>query len=294
MPRQHAGSYWSGRVPWGPAVVTIMAVILLAVFPAPLFPLAYAFQALCAQFPVVAVLTRHLPPVPISLLISLAALALARGGVAGSGQLIRTFRFNRRIANCARPLPARLARGESSLDLGGRIVCLGDPSLAAFCYGFVRPRVAITTGLLERLDDEELAAVLAHERHHLRRRDPIRALMIHAFSAAAFMFPVAPAVRLRLDARLELAADRAALTVASPGALAGALLTVLVGGEAAVVGATRLSATESRIAHLSGTPALPAIPVEATAASFGVLLVVGVATAALALPPDLIAMVCRS
>ncbi len=293
MPRQRVRVWWSRHVSWAPSVATALAVALLAVFPAPLIPVAHAYYDLCARYPVLAILTRHLPSLPLALLVSLGALALGGGGAAGVGRLIGTCRFNRRLERGARPLPARLARVGESLDLRGRLICLDDPRLAAFCFGFLRPRVAVTTGLLARLDDEELAAVLAHERHHLHRRDPARSVAVHALTAAAFMFPVAPAVRQRLEARSELAADRAALAVAPRGALAGALLTVLAGGEAPVVGAARLSATEARIAHLTGNPTLPAIPIKAAAVSLGVLFVIATATVGLTVPAEVIAMVCR-
>jgi len=40
----------------------------------------------------------------------------------------------------------------------------------------LRPRILLSTGLVEALDTAELTAVLVHERrHHLHRRDPLRA-----------------------------------------------------------------------------------------------------------------------
>lgn len=292
MPCQRVRAWWSRHVSWVPSVAIASAVALLAVFPAPLIPVAHAYHDLCARYPVLAILTRHLPSLPLALLVSFGALALGGGAAAGLGRLIGTSRFNRRLARAARPLPARLAHVGETLDLHSRLICLDDPRLAAFCFGFLRPRVAVTTGLLVRLDDDELAAVLAHERHHLNRRDPARSLAIHALTAVAFMFPVAPAVRQRLQTRSELAADRAALAVAPRGALAGALLTVLAGGETVVVGAARLSATEARIAHLAGNPILPAIPLKATALSLGLLIVIATATVGLTVPADVIAIVC--
>ncbi len=172
------------------------------------------------------------------------------------------------------------------------MIYLNHPVVAAFCYGFLRPRVAVTAGLLARLDDTELIAVLAHERHHLRRRDPARYLGLHALAAAAFMFPVAPAIRRRLETRLELAADRSALAIVPRGALAGALLAVLAGGEATVIGAARLSATEARIAHLAGNPDLPSIPNRASMTSVALLAVIVAATADLAGWTSMVCMLC--
>ena len=59
--------------------------------------------------------------------------------------------------------------------------------------------------------------MLLHERHHLRRRDPLRYLVLHALSAGLFMLPLALVLQRWAETRMELAADRAALA-ASPAA----------------------------------------------------------------------------
>ncbi|MDP9356606.1 MAG: M56 family metallopeptidase, partial [Chloroflexota bacterium] len=200
--------------PWTVSVATGVAVLLLAVVPALLVPVARGYRAVCAAYPPLAQLTNHMPPLPLALLLILAALALGNGALAGTVQLIGTLRFNRNLRRQAAPLPLRLAAAGTTLGLSDRLTYLEHALPAAFCYGLLRPQVAVTAGLLDRLDDEALAAVLAHERQHLRRHDPARYLAIHALTAAAFMFPLAPALRQRLEARIELGADRAALAVA--------------------------------------------------------------------------------
>ncbi|MGH2562035.1 MAG: M56 family metallopeptidase [Thermomicrobiales bacterium] len=285
-------SMWRWNRTWTPALVTTAAIGLLAAFPAPLVPVARGFRDLCAQYPVLTLLTYHLEPMPVALLFGLVALAFMSGAVAGTTRLMGTLRFNRRLGQYAAPLPPRLARVGRRLGLNDRLTYVDDPGVAAFCYGFLRPRVAVTAGLLACLAQEELVAVLAHERHHLRRRDPARYLLLHALAAAAFIFPIIPALRQRLEARLELAADRAALSVVPRGALAGALLAVLTSSEAMPIGAAGLSATEARIAHLAGDPALPAIPIRAVVASLGLFAIVVVAAIDLTTSAHLVTMVC--
>lgn len=277
---------------WIMAAATSATVGLLALVPAPLVPLAEGYRDLCARFPVLARLTNHLPPLPVALLFGLAALGLVNGVAVATTLLVQASRLSRHLDRDAGPLPPRLARAGCRLGLEGRLIYLDVPWLLACCYGFLRPRVAVTAGLLTRLDDQELLAVLAHERHHLRRRDPARYLAIHALTAAAFMFPVAPPLRRRLETRVELAADRAALAVSSRGALAGALLTALASPAAMIVAAAGLSATEARIAHLSGRPVLPPVPIRAVVVSAVVLAVVVLAVADLATSTHLVRMVC--
>jgi Zn-dependent protease with chaperone function len=277
---------------WGIALVTVGAVGLLAAVPAPLIPIAEGYRVLCERYPVLAQVTNHLPPLPAALLFSLAVLALGNGAATAIRVLVRALRFNRSLDRIAAPPPPRLVRVGRSLGLEDRLTYLDEPAVIACCYGFVRPRVAVTSELLARLDDEELLAALAHERHHLLRRDPARYLAMRTLAATAFMFPAAAPLRQRLEAHIELAADRAALTVSSKGALAGALLNVLAGPAAPTVGAAALSATEARIAHLAGHPVLPPIPVKAIVASVAVLTVVFVAASDLATATAVAPMIC--
>jgi Zn-dependent protease with chaperone function len=47
----------------------------------------------------------------------------------------------------------------------------------AYVLGFLKPRVYVSQGLLERTNEDDLASVLAHERAHAARRDPLRRLI---------------------------------------------------------------------------------------------------------------------
>ena len=51
---------------------------------------------------------------------------------------------------------------------------VNDSSPEAFCAGFLRPRVYVSRGAVELLTPDELRAVLQHEHHHWRMRDPLR------------------------------------------------------------------------------------------------------------------------
>lgn len=62
-------------------------------------------------------------------------------------------------------------------------------SLFALTYGVLRPRVLASTGLAATLSDAELAAVLAHEREHLRGRDPLKKVLARAIPARHFYLP---------------------------------------------------------------------------------------------------------
>jgi Zn-dependent protease with chaperone function len=289
--REGIGAFWRHRGPWLPPLAVGTAVALVMVMPPALVPVAQAYAALCARYPVLALLTNHAPALPVALLLSLAALALLVGGWTGVTGFVATIRCNRQLQRCAAPLPTRLARLGGDLGLASQVTYLAAPQPMACCYGLLRPRIAITAGLVERLDDIELAAVLLHEREHLRRRDPLRYLVLETLAAAAFMLPLAAALRERAAARIEVAADRAALTIVPRAALAGALLASVVPSQTPP-GIAGLTATEARIAHLAGRTALPPIPAGAVVASLGVTAIVVLAAIDLAAAAEVIRMTC--
>jgi Zn-dependent protease with chaperone function len=117
--------------------------------------------------------------------------------VAASGSTVRQLRAHRRVARRLAPL-----------QVGPGIV--RDPEPRAFCVGLVRPRVVVTTGALTTLSDGELAALLAHEAAHVRRRDGLRLLLVRAAADGLFFCPGARQLAARLAALAELEADEAA------------------------------------------------------------------------------------
>jgi Zn-dependent protease with chaperone function len=268
-----------------------MAIALVVLEPAPLYSIARAYAALCERYPALAFVANHVPPLPLALLLSLIGATYLAGVGTGIARLLATRRFKCQLHRDSKPIPAYVSHIVDDLGLYERVTVVGWPQPMACCYGFFRPRIAVTIGLIERLDDEELAAVLGHEREHLRRRDPLRYLVLDTLSASAFMVPVISALGQRWRTRTELIADRAALAVASPGALAGALLAVIRSAQLPP-GIAGLTATEARIAQLGGETILPSIPVQAVTASLGFVAATVLAMIALTASADLVRMAC--
>lgn len=104
------------------------------------------------------------------------------------------------------------------------VVVFHDPAPRAFCVGLLRPRVYLSTGALRSLEPEELAAVLAHEAHHARLRDPLRVLITRTLGDALFFLPAVRRLAERYGALAELAADEAAVRARGAQPLASALL----------------------------------------------------------------------
>lgn len=122
----------------------------------------------------------------------------------------------------------------------------------AFCAGYLRPKIYLSRGALDRLSGPELGALLAHEAYHLRRRDPLRRLVARAAADALFFVPALRRMSERYAALGELAADEAAVVaVCDRGPLAAALLKF---AEAEPAPAPAAGVDAERVDHLLGTP----------------------------------------
>ncbi len=80
----------------------------------------------------------------------------------------------------------------------------------AFTTGWWRPRVYVASGLVERLSEDELTAVLAHEAEHARRRDPLRLFALRSLAGLLFWLPAIRRLVDDLVDETEIAADDAA------------------------------------------------------------------------------------
>ncbi len=103
--------------------------------------------------------------------------------------------------NAAPPPPAQIAlveriRRRERLDVG---LVMSDYPFS-FVWGFRRPKLILSSGLLRTLNPEELAGVLEHEAAHYTRRDNLAKLLLSACSYASLMFPLS---RLLLRWRAE-------------------------------------------------------------------------------------------
>lgn len=113
-----------------------------------------------------------------------------------------------------------------------------DDAPGAFCAGLLRPCVFLSTATLRVLTPDELEAVLAHELHHARCRDPLRLLAARTVSEGLFFLPGMRQLASRYAALAEIAADGAAVRAngGSRRALASALLAFESATSPAVVG----------------------------------------------------------
>ena len=136
-----------------------------------------------------------------------------------------------RVSSRARARRARhrmlvdlLDRVERHDDLGGgEVRVLDGPLPLAYCVPGRDPRVVLSDGVLQVLDRDQVDAVLAHERAHLRHRHE---LVMESFTAFYRAVPGPLRSKAPLDAvhlLLEMVADDAARRRTGPGPLRAAL-----------------------------------------------------------------------
>jgi Zn-dependent protease with chaperone function len=160
-----------------------------------------------------------------------------------------------------------------------RILDVAQP--LAYCLPGVRSRVVVSEGALSTLADNEMAAILTHERAHLRARHD---LVLEMFTAVHAAFPrfvrsahALHAVRLLI----ELLADDAAVRAAGPTPLARALVACASGHTPSGALAAGGPTTVLRVRRLGGRPNSRAL---AATAYLGAAAVLVVPTVALAVP----------
>jgi Zn-dependent protease with chaperone function len=187
--------------------------------------------------------------------------------LAGLGALRRQFRRSAELArwvtaNTTTP-GSRLAAAAALATAPDRVDQVTDDAPYAFTHGIWHPRIVVSTGLVEVTTHDELVAVLRHEDHHLRHRDPLTVLVARTWSAAFFLVPLVGAMLQRVLDRQELKADRAAVDSCGISPVAGALLKAVgqpatPGGALAAMSGPAL--LEARVTQLEtgATPRLPA------------------------------------
>jgi bla regulator protein blaR1 len=163
-----------------------------------------------------------------------------------------------------RELLSLLAHGDPKVP--GALV-VDHPSATAYCVPGLRSTIVVSAGTLNLLDQAELAAVLAHERAHLRARHD---LVLLPFGALVRAFPRSRLVRrayTTVGLLVEMLADDRALRHRPAKELATALLRVGAAGTvqapSGALAAAGQGEVAARVARLLAPP--PRLPAPAQA-----------------------------
>ena len=108
---------------------------------------------------------------------------------------------------------------------------IDTPAPVAYCLpGALTSITVLSAGLIELLDDDELRAVIEHERAHVRLRHDIVLILFKAWKVSLPWLPTARNASSEVALLLEMQADDNALAHVGRGPLARAITVVAEGG----------------------------------------------------------------
>ncbi len=207
-------------------------------------------------------------------LASAAALVLFGVLVRSTVLTVRRRRTHRRLldlltgARCGPPGPAA-AKDRDVDDLLADVRILDHPTAVAYTLPGWHSRVVLSAGMLDLLPRAELAAVIDHERAHVRSRHDLLVLPFQAWGTALGWLPGVRAAAAAVAELTEMLADDWAGRRSSPSTLARALATValagvpadsgVVGYQTPAVAGRSVAARVMRLLHPNPLPALPLI-----------------------------------
>ena len=135
-----------------------------------------------------------------------------------------------RLLRTVRPAPASVVgRAAAAVGVDHRVVrVVHGSALPAVTAGLWRPVIFVAQEVVQRLPRDELAAVIAHEDAHRRRRDPLRLTAWRFLACTLFFLPVLRRLADDMADEAEVTADDDAVvrSQVQPLALASALLSV--------------------------------------------------------------------
>lgn len=98
----------------------------------------------------------------------------------------------------------------------------------ALTMGFFKPRIVLSVGLLQLLDQDELAAVIHHEQYHQKHRDPIKSLLLYLVASVMWYLPILQWFHQNYNIIREVLADQYSITRSGTSAHLGSALIKLL------------------------------------------------------------------
>lgn len=91
------------------------------------------------------------------------------------------------------------------------IIVLSHPTPIALTMGFIKPKIILTTGLINLLTLDELTAVISHEQYHKEHRDPFKVFLLSLSSSMIWYIPIQQWIYEKYRVIQEVLADEFAI-----------------------------------------------------------------------------------
>lgn len=137
----------------------------------------------------------------------ISAIVLIIGLLTLGVQIIKTRLYLKRNMGKKVFVPSVVKRIASELNLDGKVDIIKDKNRFSFCYGIIRPRICLSTGLIKTLNNKELKAVILHESYHLRNYDPLKIVIGASITRMLFFIPALKDLQKYYVLAKEIAAD---------------------------------------------------------------------------------------
>lgn len=99
----------------------------------------------------------------------------------------------------------------TSLELNDKVKVIGSKKQFAFCLGIKNPKIYLSSRLVGAITEEELEAILRHERYHLKNRDSLVMLVAFICEALFPFFPILSDIIRNYRIEREVKADKEAI-----------------------------------------------------------------------------------
>ncbi len=152
---------------------------------------------------------------------------LVSGLLIFTSQIIKTQIFIKNILKKNRKSSLKLKSLAKSLNLEGKIDVAYSSKPLSFCYGFLKPRICLSTGLIRSLTKNELKAVLLHESYHLKNLDPLKIILSSTLSYILFFLPIFKDFHKHFLLSKEISADQLSVRNGNRGSLVSVLSKLL-------------------------------------------------------------------
>lgn len=123
-------------------------------------------------------------------------------------QLYKTQKFINHSCRRRISLPLKVAKIAKDLDILDKVEVTKSSSFFSFCYGFLNPKIRISSRVVKQLTPSQLKAVLIHESYHLKNKDPLKIFMSQIASSMFFFIPIIRDIKNYYILSKELAADQ--------------------------------------------------------------------------------------
>lgn len=105
-------------------------------------------------------------------------------------QIVKTRKFVNSILTQRVKTPKTVRAIAAEIGVSDKVVIVNTNSLNSFCYGLLSPKICLSLKNVKTLTNEELKAVLLHEKYHLINKDPLKVLLSKVAISMFFFVPI--------------------------------------------------------------------------------------------------------